>query len=79
LEARFESRILPLFVRRSEEVGALLPELYLHGLAMGDFEFAWRKDLDGRDLAGATIRRKLAALSSLFEHLCEANAVTHNQ
>jgi hypothetical protein len=29
LEARFESRILPLFVRRSEEVGALLPELYL--------------------------------------------------
>ena len=25
-----------------------------------------------------TIRRKLAALSSLFEYLCEANAVTHN-
>ncbi len=25
-----------------------------------------------------TIRRKLAALSSLFEHLCNANAVTHN-
>jgi hypothetical protein len=27
---------------------------------------AWRKDLEGRELGGATIRRKLAALSSLF-------------
>ena len=32
LEARFESRLLPLFKRRTEEVGHLLPELYLHGL-----------------------------------------------
>ncbi|HXL86095.1 MAG TPA: tyrosine-type recombinase/integrase [Gemmatimonadaceae bacterium] len=39
---------------------------------------AWRKDLEQRQLSGATIRRKLAALSSLFEHLCDANAVTHN-
>ncbi len=39
---------------------------------------AWRKDLEERKLAGATIRRKLAALSSLFEHLCEVNAITHN-
>jgi integrase len=39
---------------------------------------AWRKDLERRELSGATIRRKLAALSSLFEHLCDANAVTHN-
>jgi site-specific recombinase XerD len=39
---------------------------------------AWRKDLEARQLAGATIRRKLAALSSLFEHLCEVNAITHN-
>jgi putative transposase len=29
LEKRFESRILPLFARRTTEVGALLPELYL--------------------------------------------------
>lgn len=36
---------------------------------------AWRRDLETRALAGATIRRKLAALSSLFEYLCEANAV----
>ncbi|MGV8953847.1 MAG: tyrosine-type recombinase/integrase [Cypionkella sp.] len=39
---------------------------------------AWRCDLETRALAGATIRRKLAALSSLFEYLCEASAVTGN-
>ena len=42
LEARFESRLLPLFKRRTEEVGRLLPELYLHGLAHGDFDLALR-------------------------------------
>ncbi|WP_414706896.1 site-specific integrase [Rudaea sp.] len=35
---------------------------------------AWRKTLEDRTLSGATIRRKLAALSSLFEYLCEQNA-----
>ena len=30
--------VLPLFARRTKELGALLPELYLHGLAEGDFE-----------------------------------------
>ncbi len=39
---------------------------------------AWRRDLEQRALAGATIRRKLSALSSLFDALCEANAVTGN-
>jgi site-specific recombinase XerD len=39
---------------------------------------AWREDLERRELAGATLRRKLAALSSLFEYLSDANAVTHN-
>ena len=42
LEERFESRVLPLFKRRTAEVGKLLPELYLHGLAQGDFELALR-------------------------------------
>jgi len=42
LEARFESRVLPLFVRRTQEVDELLPELYLHGLAEGGFDLAWR-------------------------------------
>jgi hypothetical protein len=39
---------------------------------------AWRKDLERRTLARATIRRKLSALSSLFQYLCEKNAVAHN-
>ena len=39
---------------------------------------AWRDELAGRALSGMTIRHRLAALSSLFEYLCEANAVTHN-
>ena len=39
---------------------------------------AWRKTLEDRQLAGSSLRRKLAALSSLYEYLCERNAVTHN-
>ncbi len=39
---RFVSRVLPLFKRRTREVGELLPHLYLHGLALGDFELALR-------------------------------------
>jgi hypothetical protein len=42
VEKRFESRLLPLFVRRSCGVDNLLPELYLHGLALGDFDLALR-------------------------------------
>ena len=39
---------------------------------------AWRRDLEERGLSAPTIRRKLSALSSLFAHLCDSNAVTHN-
>lgn len=39
---------------------------------------AWRDDLAHRGLCGSTIRHRLAALSSLFEYLCDRNAVTHN-
>ena len=39
---------------------------------------AWRDDLARRGLGGATVRHRLAALSSLFEYLCDRNAVTHN-
>ena len=38
----------------------------------------WRDELAQRTLSGMTIRHRLAALSSLFEYLCEKNAVTHN-
>lgn len=36
---------------------------------------AWRAQLEQRGLAGATIRRKLAALASLFDHLLERNSI----
>jgi len=39
---------------------------------------AWRKDMETRSLGAATIRRKLSALSSLFDYLCERNAVAGN-
>ncbi len=39
---------------------------------------AWRKDMKTRELSATTIRRKLSALSSLFDYLCERNAVLGN-
>ncbi len=39
---------------------------------------AWRKDMAARSLGAATIRRKLSALSSMFDYLCERNAVLGN-
>lgn len=39
---------------------------------------AWRKHLETRDLEVATIRRKLSALASLFDYLCESNAIPFN-
>jgi site-specific recombinase XerD len=39
---------------------------------------AWRDALVSHTHDGSTIRHRLAALSSLFDYLCENNAVTHN-
>jgi len=39
---------------------------------------AWRKDMESRSLAPTSFRRKLSALSSLFDYLCERNAVFGN-
>ena len=39
---------------------------------------AWRKDLESRELAASTVRRKLSAVSALFDYLCENNAVPDN-
>ena len=58
LEERFMSKILPLFVRRTREVADLLPELYLHGLAEGDFDLALRGLLGEKaPLSGSTVAR----------------------
>lgn len=54
----FESKVLPLFKRRSRELGDMLPELYLHGLANRDFELALRGLLgEGAPLSAASIQR----------------------
>jgi len=68
LEERFESRLLPAFKRRTDEVGRLLPELYLHGLAQGDFELALRGLLgDGAPLSSASIARLKAGWQAEYE------------
>ena len=60
VEERFESRVLPLFARRTKELGALLPQLYLHGLAEGDFELAMR------GLPPCCYRRGLGCLTNVL-------------
>ena len=68
LEERFESRILPLFRRRTKEVSELLPQLYLHGLAQGDFELALRGLLgEGAPLSPSSIERLRGKWVSEFE------------
>jgi len=58
LEERFESRLLPRFQRRTQEVGDLLPRLYLHGLAERDFELALRGLLgNGAPLSASSVAR----------------------
>ena len=67
-EEKFESQVLPLFRRRSAEVGQLLPELYLHGLAKGDFELALRGLLgEGAPLSASSIGRLKAKWQLEYE------------
>ena len=55
---RFASRLLPLFQRRTPEVAELVPQLYLHGLACGDFDLALRGLLgEEAPLSAATVAR----------------------
>jgi putative transposase len=58
LGERFKSKILPMFKRQSKQVRALIPELYLHGLASGDFELALRQLLgEGAPLSASSLQR----------------------
>ena len=58
VEERFESRVLPLFARKSKKVADLIPELYLHGLAEGDFDLALRGLLgDEARVSASTVAR----------------------
>src|SRR5262245_15842832 len=65
LEVCVESRVLPLFVRRTEEVAGLLPQLYLQGFVQGGSELALRGPLsDGARLAPASIEWKSRRLNA---------------
>jgi putative transposase len=67
-EERFESKIIPFFKRRSREVGYLLPELYLHGLAKGDFDMALRGLLgESAPLSASSIDRLKAKWQLEYE------------
>lgn len=58
LTETFESKVLPLFKRQSTELGALLPELYLHGVSSGDFELALRGLLgEAAPLSASSLQR----------------------
>jgi transposase-like protein len=68
LAERFESQLLPLFKRRTETVGRLLPQLYLHGLALGDFDLALRGLLGaGAPLSAASVARLKAGWQAEYE------------
>jgi putative transposase len=68
LADRFVSRVLPLFTRRTREVGELLPTLYLHGLALGDFDLALRGLLgDAAPLSRASLVRLKAQWQIEYE------------
>src|SRR5437899_8306938 len=68
LSERFESRLLPAFKRRTNEVGRLLPELYLHGLAHGDFDLALRGLLGtGAPLSAPSIARLKAGWQAEYD------------
>ena len=68
LAERFESRVLPLFRRRTAELGAMLPQLYLHGLSSGDFELALRGLLgEGAPLSAASLLRLKGAWQAEYE------------
>ena len=57
-EERFESKVLPLFARKSTRVADLIPDLYLHGLASGDFDLALPGLLgDEAPLSASTVAR----------------------
>jgi putative transposase len=68
LSQRFVSRVLPLFKRRTREVGDLLPRLYLHGLTLGDFDLALRGLWgDAAPLSAASLARLKAQWQLEYE------------
>src|SRR6202008_750812 len=62
------SRVLPLLKRHTTGAGELLPHLYLHGLALGDFELALRGLLgEGAPLSPTSLLRLKALWQLEYE------------
>ena len=67
-DEQFESRLLPLFVHRSQTVADLIPDLYLHGLSEGDFDLALRGLLgDDAPVSASTVARLKDKWSAEFD------------
>ncbi len=70
---KFNSALLPPYIRRSARISAALPWLYLKGISTGDLSEAL-KVLVGEDAKGLTPRRMLrlpTPLSFLYAHPCQ--------
>jgi transposase-like protein len=68
LGERFVSRVLPLFQRRTRQVGTLLPQLSWHGLALGAFALALRGLLgEGAPLSATSLARLKASWQLDYE------------
>jgi putative transposase len=69
LDERLVSKVLPLFKRHTRQVHDLIPELYLHGLASGDFELALRELLgEGAPLSASSLQRLKEKWQGEYEH-----------
>jgi len=67
-EERFASQVLPTYQRQSQAVKELIPELYVQGLATGDFEPALRGLLgEGASLSPSTVVRLKAQWEAEYE------------
>ena len=84
-EAEWFANIANLRTRRAYQGDIKEFMVFVGIMGAGEFRLvtrahalAWRKELEQRGHAAATIRRKLSALASLFDHLCERNAVPFN-
>ena len=67
-DAPFHSAILRSYQRQSDGIKQLIPELYLHGLATGDFELAMRGLLgDGASLSASSVCRLKEQWASEYE------------
>ena len=72
IDEPLRSKVLPLFVKKTNDLGAMLPALYLHGLALGDFELRLRGLLgDSAPLSASSIARLRTTWTCEYDAWCE--------